>query len=90
MKPLSLSLKTYQIQKPKKKGSERAEIVGMFLERLNAERGTFKPLTAARVGMMLSVFKTTGEMRQFYGSCNDAKCFSKYFFWSLNPKNYKV
>jgi hypothetical protein len=91
MLSIQSSLSKYQVQKEKKKGSKRGDIVGLFIEALNAERvGTkYPPLKASRVAMMLSVFKTCGELSQFYGSCKDAKNFSSFFFWSLDPKNYK-
>lgn len=97
MKSLSASLQTRYatIQEPKPKSkisNQRQEIVKMFLDRLNAAReGTkYKPLTPAFVGMKLSVFKTAGELHQFFGTCSEAKNFSSYFFWSLNPKNYPL
>lgn len=68
----------------KSAGSERAEVIGMFLEKLNAERGgVFKPLTAARVGMMLRFIKSAKDLRAFYSECLNATSFSKYYWWQF-------
>ncbi len=61
--------------------NERQVVIGWFLERLNAERKPpYKPLTAGRLGMMLSCLDTT-SLKIFFGECKDAKNFSKYFWW---------
>lgn len=77
-----LNFKSYQIKKPKKKTiSERAEVIGMFLEKLNGERGSFPPLKAGRVAMMLAPIKSAKDLRAFYGECMNATNFSKYYWW---------
>lgn len=71
-----------EAQKAPKKGSQRGELIGMFLEKLNADRKPpFKSLTAARIGMMLSPIKSVSDLRAFYGECLAARNFSKYYWW---------
>lgn len=69
--------------------SEREELVGMFLERLNNARlGTkYKPLTGRAVAVKLSHIPT-GDLWAFYQQCERANNFSAYFFWALNPNNH--
>lgn len=86
-----LNFSSYQIKKPEKKVvSERAEVVGMFLEKLNADRGKYPPLTAARVGMMLAPIKSAKDLRAFYGECNDHQNFSSYFWWCYSQVKKQV
>lgn len=67
---------------PSKVRSQRGELIGMFLEKLNVDRKPpFKPLTPARVGMMLSPIKSVADLRAFYGECSASSHFGKYFFW---------
>lgn len=78
--------------------SQRAELIGMFLEKLKDnhldENGNHKtyigkdgkkkkvqPMTAARLGVMLSTIKSTSDLRAFLGECSAAKDFAKYYFW---------
>lgn len=68
--------------------NERQLLIKDFLERLNAERGKdYKPLTPARVGMLLR-FMTIAQLKDFYSECKNAHHFSKYFWYKLNPNNY--
>ena len=61
--------------------SERAECIGLFLTKLNSERGKYPPLKASRVGMMLAPIKSVKDLRAFYGECLNASNFSKYYWW---------
>lgn len=62
-------------------GSERSEVIGLFLTKLNSERGKYPPLKASRVGMMLAPIKSVKDLRAFYGECLNASNFSKYYWW---------
>lgn len=72
---------------PSKVKSQRGELIGLFLEKLNQGRiGTkYPPIKAGRIAVMLSPIKSTSDLRAFYGECDQAKNFSSYFFWK-----YKV
>lgn len=77
-----MDLSKYKIKKTKIT-NERQMWVGKFLERINSERSPiYKPITPARMGMLLSQM-TTSQLKMFYGDCNDAKHFSKYFWWKI-------
>ena len=80
--------KGYEIKAAPKVHSERAELLQNFLDRLNAERGNYKPLTAARLSMMLSdsQLKTNSDIYAFYRQCQNARHFSKFFWYSLRTK----
>jgi hypothetical protein len=72
---------------PSKVKSQRGELIGMFLEKLNEGRiGTkYPPIKVGRLAVMLAPIKSTSDLRAFYGECSQAKNFSSYFFWK-----YKV
>lgn len=82
MQKIKIDLSKYQ-NKPKTKISQRAEIVGMFLEKLNSERGKYPPLKPARIAMLLSPIKEVSNLRAFFGECNNSKNFASYFWWRL-------
>lgn len=69
--------------------SERAEIVKKFVDRLNADRisSGYKPLKASvyAIKMAQSGLKTNSDLYWFYRYCEDAKNFSKCWWWSLKP-----
>lgn len=81
-------IKQVKPQMKSQKISERAEVIGMFLEKLNADRGKYPPLKAARVAMLLSGIKSVKDLRAFYGECLDRPNFSKFFWWSTNPNKH--
>jgi len=75
--------------KPSKVTNGRQYWVGQFLEALEAQRDPkYKPLTAARVAMLLSQLKTLAELEGFYEECKQSSHFSKHFWWSCNPKKH--
>jgi hypothetical protein len=76
-----MDLSKYQIPKQQTITNERQLIIKDFLDRLNSEiKPPYKPITPARLGMMLSPC-TVSQLKQFYGDCNYAKNFAKYFWW---------
>lgn len=68
--------------------NERQEIIKMFADRLNADRGKLKPLNPAFISMKMNDagVKDKSDLYQFYGQCKEAKNFSKYWWWSLKAK----
>jgi hypothetical protein len=85
MKRIQLDISRFQKKEEttkKRTISERATLIGQFLEILNADRNKsgFPPLKAARLAMMLSPIKTK-DLYAFLADCKYASHFSK-FFWS--------
>lgn len=83
MKTISFDLERYT--KPTTKAnSERAELLEKFLNRLNPPRveAGYKPLSAARLGMMLAHVPTE-DLYPFYRECEQAKSFGKLFHYKL-------
>ncbi len=78
--------RTQPVQKTKIT-NERQVVLGDFLEKLNQDRGVYKPLTAARLGMMMR-HMSTSEMKTFYGELKSCQSFSKSFWYKMNKKNY--
>ena len=68
--------------------SERAEFIGMFLDKINEERvGTkYKPLEVSVVAMKVS-HVPTGDLYAFYKQCLDADSFGAMFFYSLKVQH---
>lgn len=69
--------------------SERSDLIGKFTDRLNLTRDgvKFKKLSYARVGMILAHIPTE-DLYYFWRVCEDAKSFSKFFWWALNPSKH--
>lgn len=81
----------YQVKEVKSKiKSQRAEVVKMFVDRLNSDRtGKYKPLSPAFYATRMSMLSVQ-ELREFYGMCEENKNFSACWWWSTNPKNAKI
>ncbi len=85
-------IENYKVGKPTKtfQKSERAEIVKQFVDRLNADRVVmgYKPLRASfyAIKMAESGLKTNSDLYWFYRYCEEAKDFSKTWWWSLKVK----
>lgn len=77
----NLEQRIKEAQVAPKRGSERSEVIGLFLTKLNSERGKYPPLKASRVAVMLSTIKSVKDLRAFYGECLNASNFSKYYWW---------
>jgi len=82
-----LSSLNYQLPaKPVSKAtSERAEWIGKFTDRLNADRGQYKPLTYKRVGVMLAHLSNQ-DLHAFWKQCEEARSFGAWFHYSLKPQ----
>lgn len=81
----------YRIVSTKTRRSERGDLITTFTERLNQERiGTkYPPLTIERVAHLLSIYKDTGDLHVLLKKCNEAKHFSKCFWWFALNKEKK-
>ena len=69
--------------------TERGELMQYFMERLNTARvrdGLGK-LTMPRMGRLLLAIPTK-DLYYLKSVCDNAKDFSKKFWWEINPKNY--
>lgn len=83
-----LDFSKYQPKPPVKSkiSNERQEILKEFLTILNsAVKPPYKPMTPARLGMMLAPVKTK-ELYVFLADCKYASNFSKYFWYSFKSK----
>lgn len=71
----------------------RQELMKKFVDRLNGDRvaGGYKALPASFyvTKMYDAGLKSDFLLWWFWGYCNEAKNFSKCWWWSLNPKNAK-
>lgn len=69
--------------------TERGELMRYFMERLNPERvrDGLPPLTMPRMGKTLETIPTK-DLYYLKRVCEDAKNFSKKFWWEINPKKH--
>jgi hypothetical protein len=67
--------------------SERAELIGKFMDRLNADRDgvKYKALTPVAVAVKLAHIMSNSDLYAFYRQCEGAKNFSRLFWWALKP-----
>lgn len=69
---------------------DRTDIIKLFVDKLNAERaGTkYRPLSFVAVQRKLEGIQEIHHLHAYYEDCMKAKCFSKYFYFKLNPEKY--
>lgn len=68
-------------------GSERAELVGKFLDRLNQDRkGNYRKLRASYVASLLSYIKSNDDLRILYKKCDEARSFGAMFWYHVKAK----
>ncbi len=69
------------------KVTERGEMMKYFMDRLNESRKHAKlpPLTMPRMGRLLVAIPTK-DLYYLRRICDDAKDFSKKFWWEIKPK----
>jgi hypothetical protein len=72
------------------KATERGELMKYFMERLNVSRGRdgLPPLTMPRMGRLLVAIPTK-DLYYLKSVCDQAKDFSKKFWWEINPKKHQ-
>ena len=87
MKHIDSYLKTQK--KPEKHLTERGEMMRYFCDQLNISRVNdgLKPLTMGRMGRILEAIPTK-DLYYLKSVCEQAKHFSKKFWWEVNPKNH--
>lgn len=90
-----ISFSTHHLKEPVEDAprSERAELIGKFLEKMNVGRNgqeivwngrkiKLRPYTASGIGNKLR-FLETKALAAFYGECSAAKNFQTYFNWKF-------
>ena len=74
-----------QYSTPKTTLNKRQQFLQQFQEKLNKERGEYKPLTGKDLGMLMSYIKTE-DLYDFYKQCEAANSFSKFWWYTIKPK----
>jgi hypothetical protein len=76
--------------KQREKVTERGELMRFFMERLNPGRvrDGYPKLSMARMGRVLQAIPTK-DLYYLKRVCEDAKDFSKKFWWEINPKKHQ-
>lgn len=84
-------MEKYTENKDKRTVSERAMLIGQFVDKLNparVQRG-YKPLTAAHVGVLLQGIPTA-DLYYLDSSCKRAKSYSACWWASVKPLRKKT
>lgn len=70
--------------------TERGELMKYFMQRLNRERleDGLPPLTMPRMGKTLEAIPTK-DLYYLKRVCDEAKNFSKKFWWEVSPKKHE-
>lgn len=73
----------------KERATERGELMQYFMGRLNPARvrDGYAPLNLPRMGRVLQGIPTK-DLYYLKSVCEQAKDFSKKFWWEINPKNH--
>lgn len=73
----------------KSRETERGELMRYFRERLNGDRARdgYPPITMARMGKTLEKIPTK-DLYYLKRVCDDARHFSKKFWWEIDPKKH--
>jgi len=74
----------------KERATERGELMKYFMENLNVSRRRdgLPPLTMPRMGRLLVAIPTK-DLYYLKSVCDQAKDFSKKFWWEINPKKHE-
>lgn len=74
----------------KERATERGELMTYFMEKLNRSRvrDGLQPLSMARMGRILQSIPTK-DLYYLKSVCDQAKDFSKKFWWEVNPKKHE-
>lgn len=72
------------------KDTERGELMQYFRQKLNVDRAKdgYPALTMPRMGKILESVPTK-DLYYLKQVCDDAKNFSKKFWWELKPENHE-
>ncbi|MSR70707.1 hypothetical protein EXS62_01570 [Candidatus Kaiserbacteria bacterium] len=73
----------------RERATERGELMKYFMEHLNTsrKRDGLPLLTMPRMGRLLLAIPTK-DLYYLQSVCDQAKDFSKKFWWEINPKNH--
>ncbi len=73
----------------KERATERGELMQYFMEKLNVSRlrDGLPALTMPRMGRLLVAIPTQ-DLYYLKRVCDDAKDFSKKFWWEIKPENH--
>lgn len=76
-------------ERKKDKATERGELMKYFADRLNTtrRRDGLPPITMGRMGRLL-VAIPTNDLYYLKSVCDQAKDFSKKFWWEIDPKKH--
>lgn len=76
-------------EKGRSRATERGELLKYFMDQLNVSRGQdgLPRLTMPRMGRIL-VAIPTGDLYYLKSVCDQAKDFSKKFWWEVSPKKH--
>jgi hypothetical protein len=67
--------------------SERAELVQMFVDKLNLTRGgKYKKLAPAYIASLLAYIKDVSDLRMLYKNCMNAREFGALFWYYVKVK----
>ena len=79
-----------EFKKEKDKKTERGELMEYFCTKLNISRKEdgIPPISMGRMGKLLQGIPTK-DLYYLKSVCNQAKHFSKKFWWEINPKNHE-
>lgn len=84
--PVASLLAGYELPK-KTRYSQRTHIINLFLERLNAHRNGYKPLSFGFVKMKLKHLNI-GDLYYLYSVCNQSKNFGATWWYELDPSKH--
>ncbi len=84
----NMDLSNYKIPEKSSVNSERAEILKIFVDRINSERkeAGYKKLPARVIAIKTSHLDLW-DLKVFLGQCKEAKNFGAYFFFALRPRS---
>ncbi len=90
MKRISEHISQPSPRSKKDKVTERGELMQFFMERLNVGRRKdgYPALTMGRMARLLSATPTK-DLYYLKKICEEAKDFSKKFWWEINPKKHE-
>jgi hypothetical protein len=81
--------KHLETKKRRDRATERGELMKYFIGRLNPGRirDGYPPLSLPRMGRVLTAIPTK-DLYYLKRVCDEAKDFSKKFWWEVNPKKH--
>ncbi len=89
MEHIGKHMREQSARSKKEKITERGEMMKYFMDTLNVTRlrDGLPPLTMPRMGRLLVAIPTQ-DLYFLKSVCDNAKDFSKKFWWEISPKNH--